>query len=130
MTERTEMRSRIQRVKQSSADKTLVRSKKLELTMHKCEEFFFEWRLTKTRIVTNGGYRVIDFFFEEKESNVLFGSEVIKHCAFGNSGSSGDSFRGCCIESFGLEESEGCFDNAIADRLFALRSLTGFASGF
>src|SRR6185295_8573118 len=116
-------------MKESCTDKALVGSKKLKLAVHEFEQLFFQWGFTKAWIVSNGSNRMIDFFLEEKESDVFFGSEVVEDGAFGDTGSSGDGFGGGCVKSFGLEESESCFDDTVTDRLFALRPLTGF-TGF
>jgi len=126
MAKRAEMRSGIQGVEQRSTDKAFVRSKKLELAVYKFEELFFQRCFTKPWIVTDGSDGMIDFFLEEKESNVFFGSEVVEDGSFGDTGFSCDRFRRGWVKSFGLEESEGCLDDPVTDRLFALRPLPGF----
>jgi hypothetical protein len=116
-------------MKESCTDKTFVGSKKLKLAVHEFKKLFFQRGFTKAWIVSNGSNRMIDFFLEEKESDVFFGSEVVEDGAFGDTGPSCDRFCGGCVKSFGLEKSESCFDDTVTDRLFVLRPFTRF-TGF
>ena len=92
-------------MKESRTDKAFVGSKKLKLAVHEFEKLFFQWGFTKAWIVSNSSDSMIDFFLEEKESDVFFGSEVVEDGAFGDTGSSCYCFGGGCVKSFDLEES-------------------------
>src|SRR5215204_3320851 len=117
------MRCWIQRMKKRSADKAFVWSKKLELAMYKREEFLFERRFTKAGVISNGGDRVIDFFFKEEERNVFFRPEIVKDCPFGDPGFTCNCFSGGCLKAFGLKESKCGFNYSVTNRLFILVSL-------
>ena len=124
MTERSQMRSRIQGVDKCGADEAFVRREVFELTVDEREEFFFERRFSQSRIIAHGSDRVIDFLFKEKERDVFLGPEVIKDGAFGDAGFASDCFGSGRVEAFALEQTEGGLYDAVADGLLILRAFS------
>lgn len=125
MTKRTKMRGRVECVNECGADESFVWSEIFELTVDEGKKLFFEWRFPQTGIIADRRDRVIDFFFEERKSDILLGSEVIENSALRDAGSTRNGFGSRGIEAFGLEEVEGRLYDAFANRLLVLRAFSG-----
>ena len=122
--ERAKMRCGIERVNECGADEAFVRREIFQLTVDQREEFFFERRFSQARVVPNRRDCVVDFFFEERQRDIFFGSKVIEDRAFSDAGFAGDGFGRGGVEALCLKQSQRRFDDATLDRVLVLRTFT------
>src|SRR5881392_1576642 len=92
VTEKTEWRSRLQRMNKGGADELFVWCEKLELAMNEGEELFFERGFPQARIFADGSNSLIHFLLEEMQGDVFLGPEIVEDGAFGDGGLAGDRF--------------------------------------